>query len=59
MALKPKTTKPKTTKPDVCLVKCVVSNVWTSKGKFLDGETVVLPNDEAAVLVANKQCEEG
>ena len=57
MTSKPKTkTAPKT---DVCLVECIVSNVWTSKGKILKGETVVVPNDEAKALVENKQYKKG
>lgn len=31
-------------------VECVWSNVWTSKGKLLKGETAEVPADEAEAL---------
>jgi hypothetical protein len=37
------------------VVECVISNVWTSKGKLFEGETMEVPADEAALLLKNKQ----
>lgn len=39
-------------------IRCVWKNVWTSEGKLLEGDTCIVPTEEADELVKAGKAEE-
>jgi|LGOV01.1.fsa_nt_gb hypothetical protein len=42
--------RPKADPDAEVIVKCVVGNIWTTRGKINRGETIMLPPDEADMI---------
>ena len=46
----PKKTRNPVEAPAEVIVKCTVANIWTTRGKLLRGQTIMLPSDEADLI---------